>query len=148
MTAARRDWPDDDVILYDGVCVLCSGWVRFVTRRDVTRRFRFTPIQSPYGRALARALGIDPDEPDTNAVILDGQALRRSDAALAVVSTLPGWAWVRVLCCVPQPLRDLVYTLIARNRYRIFGRHDVCDLGGAALAGRIIVDMPSAQERR
>lgn len=142
MTAQRRDWPDDDVILYDGVCVLCSGWVRFVVRRDATRRFRFTPIQSPYGRALAEALGIDPDNPDTNAVILGGRALRRSDAALAVVGALPGWSWVQALRLVPRPARDLIYTLIARNRYRIFGRHDVCDLGGPSLAERIVVDAP------
>jgi predicted DCC family thiol-disulfide oxidoreductase YuxK len=135
-----RIWPDDGVILYDGVCVLCSTWVRFVATRDLARRFRFTPISSPYGRRLAEALGIDPHDPDTNAVILDGRALRRSDAALAVVGTLPGWRWVRVLGVVPRPLRDFVYTLIARHRYRIFGKHDVCDLGGPSLAGRVIVD--------
>lgn len=135
-----RVWPDDGIILYDGVCVLCSGWIRFVAKRDAARRFRFTPISSPYGRRLAEALGIDPDDPDTNAVILDGQALRRSDAALAVVATLPGWRWVGVLHVVPRPLRDALYTLIARHRYRIFGRHDACDLGGPSLADRVIVD--------
>ena len=62
-------WPDDDVILYDGVCVFCSRWVRFVARRDTGRRFRFTAIQSPYGTRLAQAFGIDPENPDTNAVI-------------------------------------------------------------------------------
>ena len=135
-------WPDDGIILYDGVCVLCSGWVRFVVRRDVARRFRFTPIQSPYGRALAEALEIDPNNPDTNAVVLGGRALRRSDAALAVVGTLPGWSWVRTLKLVPRPVRDLAYTLIARNRYRIFGRHDVCDLGGPSRADRIVPEAP------
>ena len=63
------DWPDDDVILYDGVCIFCSRWVRFVATRDIARRFRFTAIQSPYGTRLAQALGIDPDDPDTNAVV-------------------------------------------------------------------------------
>lgn len=135
-----RVWPDDGIILYDGVCVLCSGWVRFVAKRDVARRFRFTPISSPYGRRLAEALGIDPDDPDTNALVLDGQALRRSDAAFAVVSTLPGWEWVRALYLVPRVIRDAVYTLIARHRYRIFGKHEVCDLGGPSLADRVIVD--------
>jgi predicted DCC family thiol-disulfide oxidoreductase YuxK len=135
-----RVWPDDGIILYDGVCVLCSGWVRFVAKRDTARRFRFTPISSPYGQHLAGALGIDPEDPDTNAVILDGRALRRSDAALAVVGTLRRWRWVRALRFVPRPLRDFVYTLIARHRYRIFGRHEVCDLGGPSLAGRVIVD--------
>ena len=132
-------WPDDGIILYDGVCVLCSGWVRFVAKRDVARRFRFTPIESEYGSRLARALGIDPRDPDTNAVVLAGRGLVRSDAALAVIGTLPGWAWVRVLRFVPRTLRDGFYTLIARTRYRVFGRHDVCDLGGAALKDRIIL---------
>ena len=133
-------WPDDGIILYDGVCVLCSDWVRFVAARDVARRFRFTPIDSPYGRRLAETVGIDPDDPDTNAVILDGQARRRSDAALVVLSNLPGWAWVRALQVIPRPVRDVVYTLIARYRYRIFGKHEVCDLGGPLLADRVIVD--------
>lgn len=134
-------WPDDGIILFDGVCVLCSGWVRFVATRDAARRFRFTPIQSPYGRHLAETLGIDPGDPDTNAVVLHGRALRRSDAALAVVATLPGWGWTRALRLVPRPVRDAGYALIARNRYRLFGRRDACDLGGAALADRIVEAM-------
>ena len=131
-------WPDDGIILYDGVCVLCSGWMRFVLRRDRERLFRFTPIQSDYGSALARALGIDPLDPDTNAVIWKGVAYRRSDAALRVVSLSPGWRWVRVLHVVPRFLRDAIYRLIARTRYRVWGRHAVCDLGGETYSNRII----------
>ena len=67
-------------------------------------------------------------------------ALRRSDAALAVVSALPGWRWVCILRFVPRVIRDAIYTVIARTRYWVFGRHDVCDLGRSSLAGRIIVD--------
>jgi predicted DCC family thiol-disulfide oxidoreductase YuxK len=62
----------------------------------------------------------------------------RSDAALAVIATLPGWAWVRALRAVPRPARDAAYTLIARTRYRVWGRHAVCDLGGAAFRDRVI----------
>jgi predicted DCC family thiol-disulfide oxidoreductase YuxK len=119
-------WPDDDVILYDGVCIFCSRWVRFVAVRDTTRKFRFTPIQSPYGTRLAQAFGIDPDDPDTNAVVHGGVAYFKSDAALTVLSALPGWGWTRVLFAVPKPLRDGVYGVAARNRYRIFGRYDEC----------------------
>jgi predicted DCC family thiol-disulfide oxidoreductase YuxK len=90
-------WPDDDVILYDGVCVFCSRWVRFVATRDVAKRFRFTAIQSPYGTRLAQAFGINPDDPDTNAVIHGGVAYFKSDAALTVLGALPGWGWVRIL---------------------------------------------------
>jgi predicted DCC family thiol-disulfide oxidoreductase YuxK len=147
MSNTPRIWPDDNVILYDGVCVFCSGWVRFVVQRDAARRFRFTPIQSPYGRRLAEALGIDPDDPDTNAVIIDGKALRRSDGALAVLSKLPRWSWVNSLCRVPRPIRDGLYNFIARNRYRIFGRYDACDFNPDALAGRIIVEVPSRGEQ-
>ncbi|MBN9546859.1 MAG: DUF393 domain-containing protein [Alphaproteobacteria bacterium] len=135
-----QDWPDDGIILYDGVCVLCSGWMRFVLDRDTREVFRFTPIQSPYGRALAQRLGIDPDDPDTNAVIIGGIGWRQSDAALQVVSRLPGWPWVRGLAAVPRPLRDLIYRLVARTRYRVFGRHQVCDVGGRRYAGRLILE--------
>jgi len=137
-----RFWPDDGIILYDGVCVLCSGWMRFVLRRDRNRLFRFTPIQSDYGSALARALGIDPADPDTNAVIWKGVAFRRSDAALRVVSLLPGWDWVHMLHILPRPLRDAIYRLIARTRYRVWGRHAVCDLGGETYAGRVLTVLP------
>ena len=68
-------WPDDDVILYDGVCIFCSRWIRFVATRDVAQKFRFTAIQSPYGTRLAQAFGIDPDDPDTNAVVHGGVGL-------------------------------------------------------------------------
>ncbi|MHC6156532.1 thiol-disulfide oxidoreductase DCC family protein [Bradyrhizobium elkanii] len=119
-------WPDDDVILYDGVCIFCSRWVRFVIARDTARRFRFTPIQSGYGTRLAKSFGIDPDDPDTNAVVHGGVAYMKSDAALTVLSHLPGWGWTRTLFAVPKPLRDAVYSVIARNRYRIFGKYETC----------------------
>ena len=131
-------WPDDDVILFDGACVFCSRWVRFVLARDATVRFRFTPIQSPYGARLAQALGIDPDDPDTNAVIHGGVAYFKSDGALTVLSCLPRWSWVRVLFAVPRPLRDAVYNVVAKNRYRIFGKYDACIVPDAGLRARVL----------
>lgn len=131
-------WPDDDVILFDGVCVFCSRWVRFVMARDATARFRFTPIQSPYGTRLADTLGIDPDDSDTNAVIHGGVAWFKSDGALTVLSCLPRWSWVRVLFAVPRPLRDAVYNVVAKNRYRIFGKYDACIVPDAELRARVI----------
>jgi predicted DCC family thiol-disulfide oxidoreductase YuxK len=135
---ATNPWPDDDVILYDGVCVFCSRWIRFVARRDVARRFRFTAIQSGYGTRLAQAFGIDPDDPDTNAVIHRGEALFKSDAALTVLSNLPGWKWARGLRAVPKPLRDAVYNLVARNRYRIFGKYQECFVPDAEVRARVM----------
>jgi predicted DCC family thiol-disulfide oxidoreductase YuxK len=131
-------WLDDDVILYDGVCVFCSRWVRFVATRDLNKRFRFTAIQSPYGTRLAQAFGIDPEDPDTNAVIHGGVAYFKSDAALTVLSNLLGWRWARALFAVPKPLRDAVYNVVARNRYRIFGKYEACFVPDTAMKARVM----------
>jgi predicted DCC family thiol-disulfide oxidoreductase YuxK len=133
-----KPWPDDDVILYDGVCVFCSRWIRFIASRDVNKRFRFTAIQSGYGTPLAQAFGIDPNDPDTNAVIHGGIAYFKSDAALTVLSNLPGWQWVRVPRAFPKPLRDAIYNLVARNRYRIFGKYEACFVPDAEFRGRVM----------
>ncbi len=138
MTGKMTTWPDDDVILYDGVCVFCSRWIRFVAARDAAARFRFTAIQSPYGSRLAKTFGIDPDDPDTNAVVHGGAVFFKSDAALTVLSSLPGWRWTRLFFAVPKPLRDAVYNLVARNRYRIFGKYDACFVPDAAMRNRVL----------
>jgi predicted DCC family thiol-disulfide oxidoreductase YuxK len=129
----RRSWRPqaidsvpDRVILFDGVCVLCSRWARFVIARDPTAMFRFVAVQERYGDILARRLGIDTQSPETNAVILGGRAYFKSDAAIEVVSRLPRLAWVRLFRVVPRLVRDTGYDLIARNRYRLFGRTDEC----------------------
>lgn len=132
------NWPDDDVILYDGVCIFCSRWVRFVIARDPDCRFRFTPVQSDYGTRLAQAFGIDPADPDTNAIVHGGVAYFKSDAALTVLSHLPGWRWTRALFAAPKPLRDVVYNLVAHNRYRIFGKYDTCFVPNADTRARVM----------
>ena len=120
-------WPDDDVIVYDGVCVFCSRWIRFVIARDRESRFRFTPIQSPYGTRLGFMPSAHrPRRSRHNAVVHGGIAYFKSDAALTVLSNLPGWRWARILFAVPKPLRDAVYNLVACNRYRIFGKYETC----------------------
>ena len=131
-------WPDDDVILYDGVCVFCSRWIRYVATHDTGRRFRFTAIQSDYGTRLAQAFDINPDDPDTNAVIHGGVAWFKSDGALTTLSLLPGWRWVRALWLIPKPIRDGVYNLVARNRYRIFGKYDECFVPDAEMRARVM----------
>jgi predicted DCC family thiol-disulfide oxidoreductase YuxK len=133
-----NSWPDDDVILHDGVCVFCSRWVRFVVARDVDHRLRFTAIQSGYGTRLAQAFGIDPEDPDTNAVIHGGVAYFKSDAALTVLGNLSGWGWVGVLRRLPKPLRDPAYNLVACNRYRIFGKYEDCFVPDVDMRARVM----------
>ena len=129
---------ENGVILYDGDCLLCSRWVKWVVRHDPEGIFRFTAIASTHGRTMATSLGIDADKPDTNAVILDGRAHLYSDAALAIAGRLPGYGWTRALKAIPRPLRDAFYKLIARNRIRWFGRPKACDLPGPEVRARII----------
>ena len=128
----------DGIIIYDGDCLLCSRWVQWVVRHDPGGIFRFTAIASLYGRAMALRLGIDPENPATNAVVVDGRAYLFSDAAITIASHLPGWGWVSVFRFVPKPLRDAVYKLIARNRISWFGRPEACDLPGPEVRARII----------
>lgn len=116
----------DGLILFDGVCVFCSRWVRFVVDHDTGERFRFVAIQSDAGQALAVRYGIDPEAPQTNAVIMDGRIHFKSEAALAVLKAMPATAWLGRLRIVPTGLRDPIYDVVARNRYRIFGRSDAC----------------------
>ncbi len=116
----------DGLILFDGVCVFCSRWVRFVIDRDPERRFRFVAIQSGPGRVLAARFGIDPEAPQTNAVVWNGRIFFKSDAALTVLRQLRSTWPLGLLKAAPRLLRDPAYDLIASNRYRIFGRTDVC----------------------
>jgi predicted DCC family thiol-disulfide oxidoreductase YuxK len=143
----RIDSVPDGLIVFDGVCVLCSGWVRFVIERDRAARFRFTPVQSAYGSALAARLGISVEDPETNAVVFADRALFKSDAAIAVLSCLPRWSWVRALIAVPRPIRDWAYDWIARHRYHLFGRHDSCMVPTPELARRFVFDEPAAAAR-
>ena len=131
----------DDTILFDGVCVLCSRWVRFVATRDAGR-FRFVPVQSAYGHALAARLGINPAVPETNAVVLGGTAYFKSDAAVAVLRCLPGWRGVRLVSAVTPAVRDWAYDRVAQNRYRLFGRTAACMVPPPGLARRVVQDLP------
>lgn len=116
------------LILFDGVCVLCSRGCRFVSKRDRRGYFRFVPIQVAEGRPLAEQLGIDPDRPDSFAFVANGQAYVKSEAALRIARELPHWQWTWVVHFIPRVIRDAIYDLVARNRYRWFGRRDACIL--------------------
>ena len=130
----------DGLVLFDGVCVLCSGWVHFILPRDGAGHFRFVAIQSPAGLVLADRFGIDAANPQTVAVIDGGLVHFKGDAPLAVWRHLPGWRWTRILAAVPRPLRDFAYDRIARNRYRWFGRRETCLLPSPDQRARFVGD--------
>jgi predicted DCC family thiol-disulfide oxidoreductase YuxK len=117
------------VIVFDGVCVLCNGWVRFLLRHDRQKRYRFAAMQTESGRALLAGNGLDSADPASFLLVESGTAWRETDAIVRVISSLGGfWRLVAVVRLVPSPLRDWLYRVVARNRYRWFGRHDACVL--------------------
>lgn len=128
----------DGLILFDGVCVFCSRWVRFVIARDPEKRFRFVAIQSESGRELAARYGIDPEAPQTNAVVWGGRIFFKADAALTVLGQLRGTRLLANLKAVPRAFRDPVYDRIARNRYAVFGRTETCMVPSAEDRARFI----------
>ena len=125
--------PDRAVlVLYDGVCAMCNGIVRFLLARDPEDRFRFAALQSELGREVVRARGGDPDEISTLYVITaPGRAgekmMVRGRAGIRAVTSAGGaWRLLHALRILPTFLLDAGYRLIARHRYRIAGRLDAC----------------------
>ena len=117
------------VLFYDGVCAMCNGIVRFMLKRDTGRRFAFAPLQGETAD-LARSLHPGfPKDLETVVYLRDGNVFVRSRAAALAMCELPYPArmlsWFRVL---PAWLTDFFYGLIANNRYRVFGKYDVCPL--------------------
>jgi predicted DCC family thiol-disulfide oxidoreductase YuxK len=127
-------WTGKDVVLYDGVCGLCNWFVRFVLRHDPAGQFRFAALQGSFGQSV---LARHPQEALEDTVILVTAAgtaqealLLRSNAVLSVARKLGGpWAGLAAPTrCFPPGLRDAAYRLVARHRYRVFGRLDACPL--------------------
>lgn len=115
------------LFVFDGICVLCSGGASWIMRRDRAARIAFTDAQGPIGQALYRHYGLAMD--DTYLFLVDGQAYGLSEGYLRVARVLGGkWRLAAVLRLVPRPVRDAVYRLVARNRYRWFGMADHCAL--------------------
>jgi predicted DCC family thiol-disulfide oxidoreductase YuxK len=118
------------ILLYDGVCGLCNRLVQFVLKRDPSGHFHFASLQSDFAARILRQHGLDPNDLDTVYLIeAPGQRpAARSDAVISVLRRLRGlWPAVAFLLrALPKSLRDWGYHVIARNRYRIFGKHDSC----------------------
>jgi predicted DCC family thiol-disulfide oxidoreductase YuxK len=123
------------VILFDGVCNLCTGSVQFVIARDSRKRFRFASLQSPVAeRLLGRR-----DDLDSVVLVENNAIYRKSSAALRIARRLDGlWPLLSVLRVIPRFLRDAVYDWIGRRRYRMFGRREACWVPGAELAERFL----------
>jgi len=112
-------------------------------KHDTTGQFYFTPAQSPLGASLLRRFGINTSSLDTVVLVRDGQAYTRSAAAIEIASKLDKpWNLLTVFQAVPEPLRDMLYDLIAQNRYQLFGKKEACMLPSEALRKRFLEEIP------
>lgn len=128
------------VIVFDGVCVLCSRWVDFILRHDRRGRFRLAAMQGAQGRALLAAHGLSADDPASFLLLQDGRGHTDTDAIIRVLREFGGpWpAMAGMLRLVPGCCRDAAYRWIARHRYRLFGRRASCRLPDPAQAWRFL----------
>ncbi len=120
------------LVLYDGVCGLCNRLNQFLLKRDPNNHFRFASLQSELAASLLKGYEINAVDLDTVYVVADygrtsQRLLARSDAILHLIGRLGGvWGLLSVGRALPKSLRDVLYKVVARNRYNIFGKYDVC----------------------
>ena len=127
------------ILLFDGVCNLCNGAVRFVIKRDRAKRFRFAAIQSVAGQALLAKFYIPAESLETFVLVERERYFTRSTAALRVARKLGRlWALLYTAIIIPKPIRDFVYDCIAKNRYRLFGKRDQCMVPTPELSDRFL----------
>lgn len=127
------------ILLFDGVCNLCEGFVQFIIRHDKKGRLQLGSLQSEEGKALLREYGINEDYIGSVVLIENGKAYTHSTAALRACRYLSApWRWLRYLTFIPRLTRDKIYHFIARNRYKWFGKKQECWLPTPELKKRFI----------
>ncbi|MCB0704981.1 MAG: thiol-disulfide oxidoreductase DCC family protein [Saprospiraceae bacterium] len=128
------------VLLFDGVCNLCNGFVQFVIKRDSKARFRFAALQSNSAQALLEQAGYaNREDLDTVVLIENGKIYTHSDVALRVTGKLGGlWPLFSIFWVLPKFIRDAIYNWVARNRYRWFGKREACMIPTPELRERFI----------
>lgn len=128
--------PGNVIVCFDGTCGLCHGLVRFLLARDPEGIFRFAALASGTARTL---VGPALSAEDTLVVLAEGRTFLRSEAVLELARHLPApWRWAGLARVLPLRFRDLGYRLVARNRFRIFGRVKVCPVPGPAVRDRFL----------
>lgn len=128
-----------DVLLFDGVCNLCNGAVNFIIDRDPNGHFQFAALQSDFGQEQLEKLGFNQEDFDSLVLLSEGKVHKKSGAALRIAGRLNGlYPLLKAFLIIPPFIRDGVYDIIARNRYKWFGKRDECRIPTPELRSRFI----------
>ena len=126
-TRVPKFMDDCPVLFFDGVCVLCAGFARFVLNHDLKKRVRLCAAHSPLGQAIYEHYGLNGTDFETNLLIADGKPYVKSDAFIETMCRIGGiWTLLTLLRVAPRGFRNWVYDPIALNRYRWFGQNQSC----------------------
>lgn len=130
---------DKPILLFDGVCNLCNGFVQFVIKRDPEGIFRFASLQSEIGQTLLAQAQMPTKEISTVVLYEGGKFYTHSDVGLRVFRKMGGaWSLLYGLMIIPKFIRDGIYNWIARNRYRWFGKRESCMIPTPELKSRFL----------
>ena len=126
--AQSHEWGQyEKVIVFDGVCNFCNAFVNFVLERDSRGLFKFGTLQSQPAQDILTKLHLSTQDYETFLLLEHGKVFTKSTAALKIFRSLPGaWRWLYAFIIIPRPLRDMVYSFIARHRYQWMGKSDTC----------------------
>lgn len=133
-------FPDDrPIIVFDNQCALCSGWVKFVLRHDRSGTYRLLPAQSMLGQAIYTHYGLNSVDYESNILVTQGCAWLKSEGSIRMAEGLGfPWRFAAVARILPLRVRDALYSWIARNRYKWFGRLDTCYLPSEEFRNRFL----------
>jgi len=127
------------IILFDGVCNLCNGFVQFIIPRDPHGRFRFCSLQSETAKAMLSETNVDPSALSTVVLFEEHHVYTESTAILLIARRLGGpWVLMYALIIIPPLIRNAMYRWVARNRYRIFGKRNECMVPSAQWQDRFL----------
>ena len=127
------------IILFDGHCNLCNAWVKFVVKRDSTKKIKFAPLQSKIGKNILDENQIADNYNESLVLLKDGEYFIKSTAAIKIFSLLDSWEkHLKYLIFIPAPIRDFFYFLVAKYRYKLFGKLDNCMIPSAEISERFL----------
>jgi len=128
------------ILFFDGVCNLCNSTIDYVIRKDASETIRFAPLQSDTAAKLLPDHNIDPNDLDTVILLQDSQVYTRAAAAIRIMDIIGGWMKIPAFIgkLMPSFISNAIYRLVARNRYRWFGKEETCRIPTAAEATRFL----------